>query len=155
MKKDSIDKTELIAPCGMNCAVCGSYLALINDIKNKGIRIPYCSGCRPRNKKCAFLKKRCELLINDNVRFCYECEKFPCDNLERIDKRYQSFYRMSMIENLKFIKENGIEKFIVKENQKWKCPECGGTISCHNGICFECGLGKLKNKKKMYRWEDE
>jgi len=155
MKKDSIDKTDLIAPCGMNCTVCGSYLALINDIKNKGIKIPYCSGCRPRNKKCAFLKKRCELLINDNVRFCYECEKFPCANLERIDKRYQSFYRMSMIENLKFIKENGIEKFIEKENQKWKCPECGGTISCHNGICFECGLGKLKNKKKMYRWTDE
>jgi hypothetical protein len=155
MKKDSIDKTDLIAPCGMNCAICGSYLSLINDIKNKGIRIPYCSGCIPRNKKCAFLKKRCELLINGNIRFCYECEKFPCDNLERIDKRYQLLYRMSMIENLKFIKENGIEKFIVKENQKWKCPECGGTISCHNGICFECGLDKLKNKKKMYRWEDE
>ena len=59
-----------------------------------------------------------------------------------------------MIENLKFIKINGIDQFVEKENKKWKCPDCGGTISCHNGICFECGLDKLKQKKKMYRWEE-
>jgi len=61
---------------------------------------------------------------------------------------------MSMIENLEFIKENGIKKFLEKEEDKWKCPRCGGIISCHNGICFDCGLDELKNKKKLYRWED-
>ncbi len=25
-------KSELIAPCGMNCIVCSNYLALVNDI---------------------------------------------------------------------------------------------------------------------------
>jgi hypothetical protein len=59
---------------------------------------------------------------------------------------------MSMIENLEYIKQNGIEKFLAKEEEKWKCPECGGTICCHNGICFSCGLEKLKNKKKKHRW---
>jgi hypothetical protein len=24
--------------------------------------MPYCKGCRPRNKKCAFPKKKCDLL---------------------------------------------------------------------------------------------
>jgi hypothetical protein len=155
MKKNCISNIDLISPCGMNCAICGSYLSNKNDIKSKGISIPYCSGCRPRDKKCAFLKKRCDLLMDNKVRFCYKCKNFPCDNLQRIDKRYRTLYRMSMIENLKFIEENGIEKFLEKEKKKWKCPDCNGTISCHNGICFKCGLDKLKQKKKMYRWDDE
>ena len=36
-----------------------------------------------------------------------------------------------------------------------RCPECGETISCHNGICYSCGLEKLKNKKKIHTWEDQ
>jgi len=31
---------ELIAPCGMNCAVCSGYLAGQHDVKSMGIRIP-------------------------------------------------------------------------------------------------------------------
>jgi hypothetical protein len=29
---------EMIAPCGMNCGVCVSYLAMKNDLKKKGVR---------------------------------------------------------------------------------------------------------------------
>jgi hypothetical protein len=61
---------------------------------------------------------------------------------------------MSMVENLKYIKENGIAKLLEREEEKWQCPDCGGVICCHNGICFSCGLEKLKNKKKKYRWEE-
>jgi hypothetical protein len=154
MKNNDYTPLELIASCGMNCSICGSYLAYINDLKNKGLKIPYCIGCRPREKNCSFIKKRCEFLKNNKFNFCYECKKFPCQNLKKIDKRYKSFYRMSMIENLEFIKQNGIEKFIEKENDKWKCPVCNRKISCHNGLCFVCNLDELMNKKKLYRWED-
>ena len=88
MKEDNITKIDLIAPCGMNCAICANYLAYQNDIKSNGVRIPYCSGCRPRDKKCAFLKKKCESLIKNKVEFCYKCKNCPCDNLKTIDKRY-------------------------------------------------------------------
>lgn len=148
-------ESELIAPCGMNCGICSGYLAHKNDVKSKGIRMPYCIGCRPRDKQCAFLKKRCTLLIEGRVQYCYECEDFPCDSLQRLDKRYESNFRMSMLKNLEYIRENGIEKFLKKEEEKWKCPECGALICCHNGICFNCGLDKLRNKKKLYRWEDD
>jgi len=59
-----------------------------------------------------------------------------------------------MIENLEYIEEFGIERFLKKEGEKWKCSECGGVICCHNGICFSCNLDKLLDKKKLYRWED-
>ena len=148
-------REELIAPCGMNCGICSGYLASKYDVKSKGIKMPYCIGCRPRDKKCAFLKKRCNLLLQGKVQYCYECDDFPCLNLEHIDKRYRSSFRMSMIENLKFIKEKGIMQFLDQEADKWKCPECGAEICCHNGICFNCGLDKLESKKKRYRWEDD
>jgi hypothetical protein len=147
---------ELIAPCGMNCGICSGYLAKKYDIRSKGVRMTYCAGCRPRDKQCAFLKKRCEILLNGRVEYCYECESYPCERLRHIDKRYfLSRFRMSMIENLEYIKEYGMEKFLEKEEEKWRCPECGGVICCHNGICFNCGLEKLKKKKNKYRWDDE
>ncbi|MGZ4864426.1 MAG: DUF3795 domain-containing protein [Halobacteriota archaeon] len=57
-------------------------------VNRKGLNIPYCAGCRPQSKKCAF-QKRCELLRKNKVRFCYEYSSFPCDNLEPLDARYQ------------------------------------------------------------------
>ena len=33
-------KAELVAPCGMDCAVCSGYLALKYDLKGKARAIP-------------------------------------------------------------------------------------------------------------------
>jgi hypothetical protein len=117
--------------------------------------MPYCSGCRSRNKICAFLKKQCGKLLDRDITYCYACNRFPCKNLSHIDKRYRQYYRMSMIENLNLIEKEGIENLLAKEEQKWQCPECGGVISCHNGLCFSCGLEELKTRKKRYRWADD
>ena len=65
---------------------------------------------------------------------------------------------MSMLENLAFIQDHGIDAFLGKEERKWRCPDCGGTISCHNGICFDCGVERLRSrtttKGGLYRWEE-
>jgi len=93
--------------------------------------------------------------LEDKVKYCYECPDFPCENLKHLDAGYRKKFRMSMIENLEFIKEQGIARLLERETDKWKCPECGEMICCHNGICFNCGLEKLRVKKKLYRWEDD
>jgi len=59
-----------------------------------------------------------------------------------------------MIENLNFIKENGMEDFLKRESEKWKCAGCGGTICCHNGLCLSCDMDTLIQNKK-YRWNEE
>jgi len=46
---------------------------------------------------------------------------------------------MSMMENLENIKRLGKEKFLESENERWKCPECGGLICVHRGYCLQCG----------------
>jgi hypothetical protein len=144
----------LIAPCGMNCGICVSYLAMKNDLKQKGFGKKYCAGCLARGKNCTFMQKQCDLLGKGLVRFCYECEDFPCDRLNSLDKRYRSKYHMSIIENLNFIKDQGISKFLEKEAAKWQCPQCGEVICCHNGLCLNCGIDKLRQNKK-YLWEKQ
>ncbi|MHB8084222.1 MAG: DUF3795 domain-containing protein [Dehalococcoidia bacterium] len=138
----------------MNCAICSRYLALKHDVRSKGIRISYCTGCRPKDRKCASIKKKCPQLLNGQIKYCYECQDFPCNNLRHLDQRYKTFFRMSMVENLLFIKAHGIKQFISAEEEKWKCPQCGQELCCHNGICFACGSIKLIDKKNKYRWED-
>jgi len=139
----------------MDCSVCSGYLALENDVRSKGVRMTYCAGCRPRNKKCAFIKKRCDLVMDGKVEFCFQCEDFPCKNLLGLDQRYRTNFRMSFVENLGIIRDLGIEEFLSMEEEKWRCPDCEGRICCHNGICFECGIEKLKARKQLYRWEEE
>ena len=127
-------KARLIAPCGMNCSICMAYL---RD-KNK------CTGCRgpDDDKGVSILRckiKNCEKWKSSKSGFCYECKKLPCPRLKQLDKRYRTKYHMSMIENLDYIKKNGIRKFVQKEKARWACPECGGTICVHRRYCYSCG----------------
>ena len=145
---------ELIAPCGMDCNVCSGYLAKQHDVKNNGIHMSYCAGCRPRDKKCAFLKKRCTRLLNHTVQFCYQCPVYPCEHLNDIDRRYRTLFQMSLLENLTDIKNKGMKTFLRMQEDKWRCPTCGGVICCHNGLCFHCGIERLRLKKNKYRWDD-
>ena len=135
---ESLNSFSLIAPCGMNCGICMAYLRE----KNK------CPGCRDDNgnlpeycRKCII--RNCERLKENNWKFCSnKCEKFPCLKLKNLDKRYRTKYNMSEIENLEYIKKNGIRKFVRNEKMRWSCSECGGTICVHKGYCYSCGEKK-------------
>ena len=108
-------KTILIAPCGMNCHLCIAYL---REKKT-------CPGCRDYNNnksdsRTLCVIKNCAVLKEKNLKFCSDkCHKFPCLRLKNLDKRYRTKYGMSMIENLEFIHQNGIRKFIKHEKQRW------------------------------------
>lgn len=134
----------LVAPCGMNCGICGGYLAYSRNIPKKKGKIGHCIGCRLRNKECAYLKGNCLLLKNNKIKYCFECKNFPCGRLFHLDERYRRNYKMSMIENLKTIKEKGVAFFLKVEREKYKCSKCGGTICVHNGICYDCESSRLE-----------
>ena len=122
----------LIAPCGMNCTLCYAY----QRNKNK------CPGCRIDASKpisrviCKI--KTCKFFGDDENSFCYQCESFPCKNLKKLDKRYRNKYYMSMVDNLEYIRKNGLKKFIRSENIRWACKSCGGSICVHKGACINC-----------------
>ncbi|MBM3156568.1 MAG: DUF3795 domain-containing protein [Chloroflexi bacterium] len=127
-------RTELIAPCGMNCGICMAYLRQ----KNK------CPGCRAPDvdKAVSVLRcriKNCAAFQNGKAKYCFECDGFPCGVLKHLDKRYRTRYGMSMIENLDNIKKRGIRRFVRSEKVRWACTACGGTICVHKGYCYTCG----------------
>ena len=73
------------------------------------------------------------------MRFCFDCDQMPCENLNRLDRRYRERYGMSMVENLKQIKTEGIEDFLKSQEAKYKCSECGDVVSVHDRKCYSCG----------------
>jgi len=127
-------KASLVAVCGMNCGIC---YARLRD-KNQ------CPGCRyfyaEKPVSIARCKIRnCDTVKNGKVKYCYTCQDFPCNNLKNLDKRYRNKYRMSEIENLLYIREKGIRKFVENEKKRWTCAGCGGTINVHIQLCSCCG----------------
>lgn len=129
--------TQLIATCGMNCAICIGHLRERNQ----------CAGCNGddnhKPKHCVVCRiKNCEMLIDAPSHFCFECEKFPCARMKQLDKRYRTNYGMSMIENLLAIQANGIDAFVEQEAVRWQCSQCGALLSAHRDVCLVCGAAK-------------
>jgi hypothetical protein len=130
-------KPELIAPCGINCATCIAYFGYTMSGAKRKIT---CSSCRTSNKGCAFLKDHCRLLAKNEVAYCSDCNDFPCQHLVRLDRRYRKNYNMSVVENLNFIRDHGMKKFVDDQSEKYRCPECGGTICVHTSRCYNCSV---------------
>lgn len=132
MKK--LSKIQLIAPCGMNCALC---LAYQRDKKS-------CPGCRAESKNKASscitcIIKNCQTLKKKNLRFCSDkCEKFPCQRLRSLDKRYRGKYQMSMLANLAKIQADGIKEFVKDQEKQWTCHKCKKLLSVHRNFCLSC-----------------
>ena len=148
--KENNKRKELIAPCGMNCGICIAYLRE----KNK------CPSCRGDDINKPITRTKCKIkncisFKRGKAYFCFECDKFPCDNLKHLDNRYRTRYNMSMVENLENIKKFGIGKFIKNEAERWACPECSGSICVHNRKCYACDtnypLKRFKDANKRFK----
>jgi hypothetical protein len=128
MAGTSAFRTTLIAPCGMDCAICMAFLRE----KNR------CGGCYAPDRKCS---KNCTIFACNNVRgrYHHDCGEFPCRRLSQLDERYRKKYHMSMLDNLAAIKKDGIRAFLKSERERWTCTACGGTIDVHHYRCSVCG----------------
>lgn len=136
MKNSNEIPDDLIAPCGMNCAICSKYLAYINNLKGSK-----CAGCRSDNKSCNYLFAKCDGINTEQTKkavFCFECSQYPCKQINRMDDRYRKSYHMSVKGNLNQIKNQGLSIFTRDQYLKYRCSKCGGLISIHNRKCFKC-----------------
>lgn len=141
---------DLFAPCGMFCGFCTSYLSYKYKIpKRRGI-ISYCIGCRPRNKQCSFVKKRCNILLNHELDSCYDCDQYPCNILDKIESNYLSkaTYSYSFQQSNREIHEHSPEYVVERLKKEHGCPKCGEILCIHNGLCYNCEketLAVMKN----------
>ena len=135
---------SMIAPCGMNCSLC------IGHIREKN----RCEGCNGNEQSKPQSCRTCSIVVCEKRKasesgFCYDCPAYPCTRIKNLDKRYRTKYGMSMVENLAYIKENGLDAFLKHEEERWNCSECGATLSVHRTACVECGHPR---KVIHYEW---
>lgn len=136
---------ELIAPCGMNCGICIGHL---RDKKPCGACFKIDDVNKPKHcRSCSIAN--CEFLKKTKSGYCYECEKYPCIRLKNLDNRYRTKYGMSMIGNLDFIKDAGIENFIKYEEKRWRCKNCGSGLCVHRDFCLNCNAERNKSEIKQ------
>ncbi|SYZ72935.1 conserved hypothetical protein [Candidatus Zixiibacteriota bacterium] len=129
--KEALFELSMIGPCGMNCGICRAHLRATNR----------CVGCRHINDETAKTRMKCRIRLCDKRRgeYCFDCEEFPCDRLIHLDKRYRTRYGMSEIENLEFIRDKGIDKFLKNERKKWVSAE--GVRCVHDGKIYTIKSG--------------
>ena len=120
-------KAELIAPCGMNCRICIAFFGYTMSGKKRKMK---CVGFSASEKSCEHLKKYCNKLTDKKIEYCYQCDTFPCDRLQRLDQKYRERFDMSMIDNLIEIKESGMEKFLQKQEKKIQLSKM-----CKSDLC--------------------
>ena len=97
-----------------------------------------CVGCKPSGKNCDHLKKYCEKLRKKAIDYCYECTDFPCKYIQRLDTKYRGRFSYSTIANLEYIRDEGMEKFLQEQQERYRCQNCGGVICVHDGRCYSC-----------------
>ena len=79
------------------------------------------------------------MIVQGELRYCFECSRFPCERLRHLDKRYRTKYGMSMLENLESIRKVGVRDFVKNQRTKWTCPHCGEILCVHRPQCLSCG----------------
>ena len=116
---------DMIAPCGLDCSICSQAQKAENP----------CPGCNgPDENKPDFCAHRCGIILCQKRKdngwiFCDVCPDFPCADVMEKEDRYTSAYplRESPLENLRMIREEGLDAFLELERKTWTCADCGGT----------------------------
>lgn len=109
---------NLAAPCGIYCGACRQYLLWKKDLlEERGYKIG-CKGCRVRNKKCTFIRRDCPALRKKELEFCYECENFPCQKLQKLDTLKELRSKFKKSKELEKLKAYEREINMVKKNPK-------------------------------------
>lgn len=131
MKLPDKINSNMFAPCGMNCKVCYRHL------KEK----KPCHGCMNGNEHKAAHCTDCKIVSCTNekgITYCYECSDFPCVLINNLEKSYIKRYGVSLIKNSLQVKEEGFDRFMKNELNKWACDSCDGIVSLHDKECSEC-----------------
>jgi hypothetical protein len=126
MKTSTFD-AKLIAPCGINCGICRAHLRERNP----------CQGCNWHEQDMPKSRAQCQMRLcrKRKGKFCCHCAEFPCARLSQLDKRYRTRYGMSEIENLIFIRDHGLKKFLEAESKRWIFEE--GILCVHDRMFYE------------------
>lgn len=128
------------AYCGLYCAACPSYQATADGTyQEKGL--PACKGCKSDTVTGEWCKicnlKSCAR--EKGLDFCYECNQYPCENLNNFKEDILYPYHNEVYDYMKTIKEKGKEIWLTEMKKRWSCNDCGTMHDWWSMKCKPCG----------------
>ncbi len=148
------DDRKLVGICGIYCGTCPSYLAQQqNDIaeleqrareRNFTIEEVRCNGCHsdkvmPTCVECKSGFRKCA--SEHGVTWCFECADFPCQRLEdfkHVHIENGISHHEHLIEELQYIKDNGMDAWLEKRDREGRCPQCRKLLYWSVRDCPDC-----------------
>ncbi len=101
-----------VGACGIDCGLCPMHHVRDGD-GCRGCAAPPISGRSGRwcpIARCAVQER--------NRETCADCHAYPCELLEDVDASDSFVTHLKMIENLRFIRENGLCSFLLQQRQR-------------------------------------
>jgi len=158
-------KEHLAAACGTFCGACPAYLARHSDDEQikvklqkrvssapiKGLKgVPpanwmdglLCDGCLRGGSLAAHCQhcsiRKCAESKQADAR-CADCEELPCYRITNLINMGRYLHREEYLPNLKKIREMGVGKWVLYEEERWRCPKCGLPMRWYDAECVGCG----------------
>jgi hypothetical protein len=148
---------DLIGRCGLYCGLCEIYRAY-KDSRKLQEELAGKHNCKPEEVRCEGCQSidlygwsyemewgsNCNILkCQDakNLDFCYECGEYKsCQKLSDFCE-ICSGLGFNLMENLENIKEGRADEWLLEQDKKWRCPECGKPIIVSYDLktCHWCG----------------
>ncbi|MGD9099044.1 MAG: DUF3795 domain-containing protein [Anaerolineae bacterium] len=137
-------RPEHVAPCGLYCGVCRIYQATRADDRKFLGRITkiyarhlpdlghvtlddiLCDGClsERRSITCRVCAIR-ECVGQKGFPGCHECHDFPC---AFIDEFPMPVGKKVILRAIPYWRAHGTEQWILAEEERYRCPECGQKL---------------------------
>lgn len=143
-----IDRNDsYFSMCGLNCGVCP--MQIHRD----------CGGCftgSPCYEGCPIV--HCEYR-QDNMEYCFECDKFPCDKYDGFDSYDSLIPHINCIKDMKKAKEIGVDKYLSELKEKRQLLEY--VIENYDGdnndifYCTAFNLMDLSDLKRVVKKVDK
>lgn len=145
---------KLICPCGNYCGVCGVFIATRdNNDKFKEALVGvfketlpggdhltakdiHCNGCL--SDRPFYYCERCP--IRDCTRSrgyggCHQCSDFPCQFIEEFPL---AVGKRVVLRAIPRWREVGTEQWVIEEENRYRCPECGQGLFRGVKRCNKC-----------------
>lgn len=97
-------KDPWLSLCGLNCGLCPMKLG------------GHCGGCGNGNQSCKIA--RCSMERPEQVEYCFQCEKFPCEKYEAMGEFDVFITSQNRMADLKRAKEIGPEAYGKEQAEK-------------------------------------
>lgn len=131
----SIENGWNLAICGLNCAKCDMYMASHGDEALRSELLNWfrknidpniddisCEKCRGPTDQCwsGDCKMR-SCATKRGFEYCFECPDFVCEFVEEFAAAEMDHHKRT-VENMKKVKEIGLEKWIALQKEPQFCP---------------------------------